>query len=304
MIHLLNVLSLFVFVVMFTSLFLILLLLGECCFVSFVFVFTSLFLTNTFSLLFGQCCFVLSLVCFVFVVFTSLFLTKTFSLLLGQCCFFVFSTLYLIITSLFLTNTFSLLLGECYFVFGLFCICICINLLVPDKDVLSALWPIVQQLRLCQSQSSTSPPPTVVSEPDLLKNSLNIINIWCSRHCGNLWIKLVDIISVISVSKNHQGQTYQDNLYTFRGPDKWGCLYLAILCTCTRIRRTGLREVPVFDHSLYLFCIWKCILYLQDRIKWSTCLWPHLSVPDRRMLPGCPADTIFRILQDCIWNLI
>ena len=70
-------------------------------------------------------------------------------------------------------------LGQCCFVFcvvfGLFCICR-IYLLVPDKDVLSALWPIVQQLRLCQSQSSPGPPPTVVSEPDLLKNSLNIIS--------------------------------------------------------------------------------------------------------------------------------
>ena len=194
--------------------------------------------------------------------------------LLKLLCLFVFVVMF---TSLFLT---LLLLREyCWSILYLYlppcCICcICIYLLVPDKDVLSALWPIVQQLRLCQCQSSPGPPPTVVSEPDLLKNSLNIINILgvLIMACGNLWRKLVDIISVISVSKNHQGQTHQDNLYIFRG---WGCQYLATLCTCTRIWRTGLSKIPVFDHSLYLFCICICISYLQNKIKWSTCLWPH-----------------------------
>ena len=190
-------------------------------------------------------------------------------------CLFVFVVMF---TSLFLT---LLLLREyCLSVLYLYlppcCICcICIYLLVPDKDVLSALGPIVQQLRLCQSQSSPGPPPTVVSEPDLLKNSLNIINILgvLIMACGNLWRKLVDIISVISVSKNHQGQTHQDNLYIFRG---WGCQYLATLCTCTRIWRTGLSEVPVIGHSLYLFCICICISHLKTRLNEVPDVYGHI----------------------------
>ena len=96
-------------------------------------------------------------------------------------------------SSLFLT-----LLGKCCFVFGLFCIC-CIYLFISDEHILSALGPIIQQLRLCQSQSSPGPPPTVVSEAELLKNSLNIMNGVLIIVSGNLSIKLVDIIFVISV---------------------------------------------------------------------------------------------------------
>ena len=51
MIHLFNVFMFVYFFVMFSILFLTLLLLGKCCF---VFVFSSLFLTNTFSLLLGE----------------------------------------------------------------------------------------------------------------------------------------------------------------------------------------------------------------------------------------------------------
>ena len=37
-------------------------------------------------------------------------------------------------------------------------------LLVPDKDILSASRPIVEQLRLGKSESSSRPPATVVSD--------------------------------------------------------------------------------------------------------------------------------------------